>query len=35
MLLDGQVGEGSRVTVDVADGQLAFLRGGGQPAPAG
>ncbi|SDM66640.1 ATP-dependent Clp protease ATP-binding subunit ClpC [Actinacidiphila guanduensis] len=34
MLLDGQVGEGSRVTVDVADGQLAFLRGGGQPAPA-
>ncbi|MEG3626748.1 ATP-dependent Clp protease ATP-binding subunit [Streptomyces poriticola] len=32
LLLDGRVGEGGRVTVDVADGRLAF-RPGKRPAP--
>ncbi|WP_037861163.1 ATP-dependent Clp protease ATP-binding subunit [Streptomyces sp. NRRL S-340] len=34
LLLDGRVGEGSRVTVDAEDGRLAFRPQGGEPAPA-
>jgi ATP-dependent Clp protease ATP-binding subunit ClpC len=34
LLLDGRLGEGSRVTVDVEDGQLVFLAQDEPPEPA-